>query len=228
MVNIRNYDAGVVTGLVSVSQGTCYWPGCDERIVRFVDGVPVNNFETAHIRAANEGGPRYDPAMRDDEERNSFSNLVLLCVVHHKVVDKLRPDDFSIEMLQRWKAERETAGQAALQGLRGLTEDRLQELIAGAFESFRATFDDALARLEQIDLEAANLLRPLVNELAEARFQTRFPDADTAEMLLRAGNKLSPMVDTAPVLANAARNLAGLKETADQLSAVVKRARGLM
>jgi hypothetical protein len=34
------------------------WPGCTEPIVRLVDGVPVNNFETTHIRAANKAGIR--------------------------------------------------------------------------------------------------------------------------------------------------------------------------
>ncbi len=74
MVNIRNYGAGVITGLVSLSQGTCYWPSCEEPIVRFVDGRPVNNFETAHIRAANKGGRRYVEDM-DDKERTASATL---------------------------------------------------------------------------------------------------------------------------------------------------------
>ncbi len=109
MVNARTYGAGVITGLVSLSQGTCYWPDCEEPIVRFVEGRPVNNFETAHIRAANKGGRRYVEGMAD-EERNSFGNLVLLCLVHHKIVDKLQPDDFTIETLQNWKTIREAPG----------------------------------------------------------------------------------------------------------------------
>ncbi|WP_163570064.1 hypothetical protein [Fodinicola feengrottensis] len=83
MTNTRKYGAGVITGLVSMSQGLCYWPTCDQPIVRFVDGQPVNNFETAHIRAANKGGRRYVERM-NDAERNGFTNLLLLCIVHHK------------------------------------------------------------------------------------------------------------------------------------------------
>ena len=48
-----------------------------------------------------------------DEERNSFENLVLLCGVHHKIVDKIRPNDFSIQELQDWKTMREGSGSAA-------------------------------------------------------------------------------------------------------------------
>lgn len=217
MVNIRNYGAGIITGLVSLSQGTCYWPGCDEPIVRFVDGRPVNNFETAHIRAANKGGRRYVGDM-DDKERNSFSNLVLLCLVHHKIIDKLQPDDFTIETLQNWKSIREAPGQAALRGLRDLTEERLQELISASFQSFKTQFEDALAQLESVDLEAAKLLRPLIDELAEARFHARFPDEDTAALLVDAAHKLAHLEDSAGLLADAAANLAELKDVADMLN----------
>jgi len=101
----------------------------------------------------------------------------LLCLVHHKIVDKLRPDDFTIEALQNWKSTREAPGQAALRGLRDLTEERLQEMISASFQSFKTEFENALAQLESVNLEAAKLLRPLINELVEARFHARFPDA---------------------------------------------------
>lgn len=221
MVNIRTYGAGVVTGLVSLSQGTCYWPGCPEAIVRIDDGRPVVNFEIAHIRAANHGGRRYDPAMTD-EERNDFPNLVLLCMVHHKIVDKLRPEDFPRETLQGWKTAREASGVAALQGLRGLTEERLQEMLTDSYQTFKEQFDHALKGLEQVDLEAAKLLRPLIDELTQARFHARFPDSDTAVMLVDAARELAHLQDTAVVLSGAAKNLGGLQDTAEVLSSAAR------
>jgi hypothetical protein len=182
----------------------------------FVDGTPVNNFETAHIRAANDGGRRYVKDM-SDEDRNGFDNLVLLCLVHHKIVDKIRPNDFSIQTLQAWKTTRESAGRAALRGLRGLTEARLQELIAESFTIFKAQFDDALARLESVDIEAARLLRPLIDELAEARFHARFPDEHIASMLADAANKLVNLENHADTLLTAANSLAGLEANAEAL-----------
>lgn len=98
MARMRNYPAGVVTGLVLMSQGTCYYPKCDEPLVRLDEGSRVINFEVAHIRAAKSGGPPYDSSMTD-AERDAFPNLVLLCLVHHKVVDKMRPNDFPTPML---------------------------------------------------------------------------------------------------------------------------------
>jgi hypothetical protein len=225
--NERKYGRGVVPALSVLSQGTCYWPSCDEPITRFVDGIPVNNFEIAHIRAANEGGRRYVKDMTD-EERNSFNNLVLLCGVHHKVVDKIRPNDFSIQELQDWKIMREGPGLAALRGLRGLTEDRLQELIAGSFAEVASQIDDAVDRLAAIDAEAADLLRPLVAQLAELKFSRWHPDEDVAGMLLRAGQKLGHLADTAPILASAADKTAGLGDVTGHLIGVIRDLKALL
>jgi len=82
---------------------------------------------------------------------------------------------------------REGSGLAALRGLRGLTEDRLQDLIAGSFAEVASQIEDAGDRLAAIDAEAGDVLRPLVEQLAELKFSRRYPDEDVAGMLLRAG-----------------------------------------
>ncbi|WP_433531253.1 hypothetical protein ACQPYA_03845 [Micromonospora sp. CA-263727] len=187
----------------------------------------MNNFEIAHIRAANEGGRRYVARMTD-EERNSFDNLVLLCIVHHKIVDKIRPDEFSIEVLEAWKDNREGPGHAALRGLRSLTEDRLQDLIAASFADVTAQIDEAVDRLSAIDAEAASLLRPLVEQLAESKFTSRYPNEDVAAMLLRAGQKLGHLEDSAATLSSAADRTAGLQDGVVALDAVVERLAGLL
>jgi hypothetical protein len=226
MVNLRNYGAGVITGLVSLAQGTCYWPDCDERLIRLVDGAPVNNFETAHICAANPGGRRYVAGMTD-AERNAFDNLILLCLVHHKIVDKIRPDDFTIETLRAWKVTREAAGHAALRGLRGLTEDRLQEMLTASLGTFRDQLDDALAELQHVNSNAADLLRPLINDLADAQLHHRLPDEDVATMLAGAAERLANLEDSAATLADAADKLANLEDNATTLADAAEDLRNL-
>ncbi|MFI5933825.1 hypothetical protein [Actinoplanes sp. NPDC051494] len=192
-----------------------------------MDGIPVNNFEIAHIRAANEGGRRYVRDMTD-EERNSFDNLVLLCGVHHKVVDKIRPDDFTIEELQDWKIMREGPGLGALRGLRGLTEERLQELIGGSFAEFTDQIEGAIDRLSAIDTEAADLLRPLVERLAELRFSRRYPDEDVADTLLRAAQKLGHLEDSAASLNHAVTKAAALQDVTSTLLAITRQLGALL
>lgn len=129
----RDYSAGTRAGLVLLSQGTCYFPGCTTRTIEFIDGEPFVNFQIAHIRDAQPGN-RYVAAMTDDDRR-SFANLVLLCKPHHTLVDKSHPERFSIEDLEQWKSEREGAAMGSLRGLHDLTEERLEDMIRRAVSS---------------------------------------------------------------------------------------------
>jgi hypothetical protein len=70
-----------------------------------------------------------------DEDRASFDNLVLLCKPHHELVDRIDPDRFPVDVLRKWKTDREGPGVAALRGLRGLTESRLEEMLEKAIRT---------------------------------------------------------------------------------------------
>jgi hypothetical protein len=188
------------------------------------------NVQIAHICAASPSGPRYDPVM-SDQERDGFANLILLCQVHHVTVDKTDPAGYPVEVLREWKAQREADGQAALEGLRGLTEDRLQELITESFEDLGDKVDAALARFEQVDSEAAGLLRTLLDELADPRLQALRLDPDLVSMLNRAAFRLQELPDVVPQLARTAEELRGLPDAANALSAAarsIRSARGDM
>lgn len=125
----RNYTSGTRAALFAFSQRTCYYPDCDIPVVRFVGDDPVINVDIAHISGALPGAPRYDESMTDDERRG-YANLILLCIPHHKTVDRLHPEKYSVDELGRWKREHEDAiGTASLEGI---TEDRLAQLIEEA------------------------------------------------------------------------------------------------
>ncbi len=125
----RRYTSGTSAALFAFSQRACYFPNCDVPVIRFVEDDPVINVEIAHIRGALPGAPRYDISMTDDERR-AFANLILLCVPHHKTVDRLHPNDYSADELARWKREHE--GTDGIGILSGITEDRLAQLIEEA------------------------------------------------------------------------------------------------
>lgn len=61
--------------------------------------------EIAHIVAEHDNGPRADPGM-PVAERNAYANLLLLCNVHHQLIDD-RPDAWSVERLRAIKAAHE-------------------------------------------------------------------------------------------------------------------------
>jgi len=104
-----------------------------------------------------------------DDERRAFSNLLLLCKAHHDFVDRTHVDDYPPETLLQWKADREAGGQDALAGLTGLTEGGLREIVIEAFSARHDKILEALARLEDKDAEAAQLMRELLDELDQLR-----------------------------------------------------------
>jgi hypothetical protein len=66
----------------------------------------------AHIAGAAPGSARFDSTM-PSHERRSETNGIWLCQNHAKEVDD-DPQSFTVELLRRWKAEREMAAANAL------------------------------------------------------------------------------------------------------------------
>ncbi|MFJ5608195.1 hypothetical protein ACIQCJ_02195 [Streptomyces sp. NPDC093221] len=69
--------------LFMLSGNECAWAKCRQVLVP-ADGGWFG--EIAHIRAAEEGGPRADKTMTNNERR-AFENLLLLCAKHHQLID---------------------------------------------------------------------------------------------------------------------------------------------
>ena len=123
----RDYTVGVERKLYRVARGTCYHPDCVRPIMIDVDCMPICDAEIAHIRGAEQAAARYDAKMTD-AQRASFANLILLCSAHHKLVDRIAPDDHPPELLEQWKAENEDDDLAALAG-GTLTQETLEAVL---------------------------------------------------------------------------------------------------
>ena len=87
-----------VKRLFALSRNRCAYPKCETPIVH-PSGTVVG--EVCHIKAQNTGGPRFDP-QQSDEARHSFENLILLCGVHHRVVDD-QPATYTVDLLAEMK-----------------------------------------------------------------------------------------------------------------------------
>ncbi|MEU0535480.1 hypothetical protein [Amycolatopsis tolypomycina] len=213
----RDYTRGDRAALISLSAGTCYWPGCPEPIVREVEGTYKIALAIAHICALKATGERYDPRMTD-AERDAFENLIFLCHPHHQVIDESgAAKKWPAEPLRQWKEIRERGGIQQLRDLRHLTEDRLAEIINQAIAAREDEIKHTLIRLEQSDAEAAALLKELRVELHAARTASSPVNLDAAELLYHAARNLSHLGDSAEVLNSAAGKLVGLEDNANTL-----------
>jgi hypothetical protein len=134
MTGPREYSTGTRANLFALARGTCYFPDCDQPVIRAVEGHQTVNVQIAHICGAKPGSPRHDESTTD-EQRASFDNLILLCKPHHDLIDKLESEQWSADDLRRMKTERE--GTTAAEALRGLRvtpdalEDMLREVLTG-------------------------------------------------------------------------------------------------
>lgn len=63
--------------------------------------------KAAHITAASEGGPRYDPTFTP-EQRASIENGIFLCSNCADMIDKNNGLDFPVDLLREWKKNHET------------------------------------------------------------------------------------------------------------------------
>ena len=98
-----------VKRLFALSRNRCATPNCETPIVH-PSGTVVG--EVCHIKAQNNGGPRFD-AHQSEEARHSFENLILLCSVHHRVIDD-QPATYTVDLLAEMKEMHERDGDIEL------------------------------------------------------------------------------------------------------------------
>ena len=90
------------------SGGVCCFPECDVMCVQESDGADPAAVigHIAHIEAHSDRGPRGNPTLTE-RQRNEYSNLILLCPTHHRLVDTFT-STYTADELRGWKADRET------------------------------------------------------------------------------------------------------------------------
>jgi hypothetical protein len=103
----RAYPEAVVKRLYALSGNRCAFPGCETRLTDQVapGGPPTNLGKIAHIVGLGRQGPRADVAI-PVADLNRIENLILLCGVHHDLVDA-NPRIYSVEVLAAYKANHE-------------------------------------------------------------------------------------------------------------------------
>ena len=109
-----------VKRLFAVSGNRCGFPRCRQPLVH--EGKITGRI--CHVRAASPEGPRFDGS-QGDEERNGFDNLLLLCPIHHDVIDAdVRA--YTVDRLLTMKFEHERSSTQSL----GLSDAEAQQLIS--------------------------------------------------------------------------------------------------
>ena len=109
--------------------GRCQYDGCNRQLFRDdYTQAEFNSAYIAHIVADKPDGPRGDPILSELLKRN-IDNLMLLCDVHHRLVDKIDVAGHSVQLLQEYKRRHE----ARIELVTGIQDDqRSHVLLYGA------------------------------------------------------------------------------------------------
>jgi hypothetical protein len=205
----RVYRSAVEKALFQLSRGRCYYPGCPEPTLRMIQGEPVVNVTICHICAHDENGPRSVRSMTLEQKR-SFSNLILCCIVHSKVIDDTRNEGtFTIALLTKWKQDRESNCEG-LAALDGLTDATFAADVVSAISAMRTETLDALGELAKINAEAANTLRSIIAE----QFDRPYLDLDAIASLADSARVMRSIPDYALMLGGATKGLEYLEYNA--------------
>ncbi len=108
------FAADVKAPLFKRQGGLCANPDCRTltTAAHSTNDGSVTTGVAAHICAAAPGGPRYEVSMTRDERR-SQKNGIWLCASHAQLIDR-DVDQFTPELLRRWKDQAETDARRAM------------------------------------------------------------------------------------------------------------------
>lgn len=181
----KDIPAATEAALWALSNGRCYAPACPLPVIFEVrPGVYRKNAQIAHIYGVRPGTPRFEEEM-PDEERDAFSNLLLLCQPHHSDVDDKKTGQrlYPRELLRQWKVDHEGSNGHALAKLGTIDEERLTELLEDVFTPPAERLQAIAEQLEQtgtLNRKSVAELRQIVAVLTDA---PTGPDARIATLL---------------------------------------------
>lgn len=169
------------------SANICAFPKCKKVLV--IDETATDDpsiiGEEAHIVARKSDGPRGESELTE-EQRDKYDNLILLCSVHHKIVDD-QEKEHSVEKLHTYKLEHE---KWVLQNL--LNDNKkiiADELYASYIEHFVQETDLhnwgnwtswILGSSECFPKERYDRLRELPNYIVSRIWPNRYPELEFA------------------------------------------------
>jgi hypothetical protein len=106
-MSVTGISETVKVRLWGKSAGRCQYDGCNKPL--WQDDVTQAEFNTAyiaHVVADKPDGPRGD-AVFSEQLKNDITNLMLLCDVHHRQIDKVDVAGHTVDLLRAMKARHE-------------------------------------------------------------------------------------------------------------------------
>jgi len=98
----RSISKHIIKKLYAFSGNQCAFPDCNEELI-IENGTVVS--EMCHIEGIAPKAPRHNP-MLTPEQTNDFSNLIVLCLKHHAIIDEEK-SSCTVDVLKKMKRDHE-------------------------------------------------------------------------------------------------------------------------
>ena len=108
--------------------------------------------DECYVISGKPNGPRYDPEFPVDKVV-SFSNLILFCRVHHKMIDD-QPETFTTEKLRQLKVSHEKWVADVLESATSLEDLLLTRLSEAIFQKVKALKYDSFLQAKRTHISA--------------------------------------------------------------------------
>jgi len=161
-------------------------------VVETRPGVYRKNAWVSHIYGVRPHAARYQAGLRQ-QERDSFTNLLLLCLPHHEEVDDEKTGEqlYPPELLRQWKTDHEGSNGPLLAQLGAVDPDQVIELLTAAFTPPLDRLEVITKRLEQTGVVTAETVSELRQVLAVMATTAEGADTQTARSLSFAADVFS-------------------------------------
>lgn len=116
MAGPRDYTDKTLKRLFGLSRNRCAFPDCEKEMS---DEHSAKHSNICHIEAANEGGERWNPNMKD-VQRADYENLILLCPPHHDMTNNV--EIYNVAALRSMKKDHEREMLQRVSGARPLAK----------------------------------------------------------------------------------------------------------
>ena len=103
MLNRNSISINIARQLWSQCGGLCQNPSCNKWLFASIDDDLVSLANVAHIIGHGKNGPRSEHVLAQYINKDGISNLIMLCLDCHKIVDKLERK-YNVETIKAWKA----------------------------------------------------------------------------------------------------------------------------
>src|SRR5215471_14228231 len=216
----KGLHPAMLAALWTVSNGRCYAPGCPIPVVLEVrPGTYQKNSQVAHVFGVRPGAPRYRADV-PASERDSFANLLLLCLAHHEEVDGSDGERrYPPDLLRKWKLQHEGAAGSVLNNLTVHSTDALMNKLIEIAEPPLERLETITKRLEDTGTVTAETVAEL-KEIIKALSVTDIGiDAHTVTALSYAAEVLG-----ASTFSVAARQLSNAAEVLPQAASRIEKA----